>query len=242
MSNARFSILQSKAVSDSQLSDSQFRTLAALGTFGDKNGYCFPSLKTLSALLNKSKPAISRDIKILVQLGYIEITRQHRPDGGYKNNLYRLIFDTKELDPINDTLIPINTDGNTLLTSEVNSLLTPEVNTLTTHINDPINDNKDKNINDNNGIKTAIPEKLNVPEFLDAWRNWEQYRKEIKKKLTPRTIELQLKKLAQYTPEEAAQMIVQSIENGWQGLFPLRGDKADTIKINPMTGRQYHGN
>lgn len=132
MSNARFSILQSKAVNDTKLSNAQFRTLAALGTFGDKDGWCFPKLKTLGAMLGKSKQAVSKDIQALVEFGYVEITPQYREDGSRKNNMYRLVFDTRQ--PHVDTPS----------TPEVDTPSTPEVDALTPHINAPVEVFKEK--------------------------------------------------------------------------------------------------
>ena len=63
MTNARFSILQARAVEDKRISNSQFRTLAALGLYGDKDGWCFPKLKTLATILGKSRQAVNRDLQ-----------------------------------------------------------------------------------------------------------------------------------------------------------------------------------
>lgn len=68
-------------------------------------------------------------------------------------------------------------------------------------------------------VKTQIvlPEWLNV----EAWEAWVVYKKERKQKLTPRTIEMQLKKLGADIPNHVA-MIEQSISNGWTGLFTIK--------------------
>jgi DNA-binding transcriptional ArsR family regulator len=118
MSNARFSITPARAVKDSDLSDSIFRTLAALGIFGDENGWCWPGLKLLSEILNKSKPAVSKDIRLLKEKGYLSVHRRfNNKTGGQQSNHYQIKFDYPPLTP------------------EVNPPLTPEVN----H-NDPVND------------------------------------------------------------------------------------------------------
>jgi DnaD/phage-associated family protein len=150
MSNARFSILQSKAVGDEKISNAQFRTLAALGTFGDKDGWCFPKLKTLSEILKKSKQAISMDLKELENLGYIEIKHQFHEDGSQKFNLYRLIFDIKQpeypeypLTPPEPGLTPpeypLSSEVDGGLSKLLNGGLSSEVDPLTPHINAPFN-------------------------------------------------------------------------------------------------------
>lgn len=135
MSNARFSILQARAVSDTQISNAQFRTLAALGSFGDKDGWCFPNLATLGKMLGKTKQAVSKDIQALEDLGYLEVRKQFRPDGSQKNNLYRLIFDTRQR----------GVDGGKRgveypSTSEVDGGSTSEVDALTPQYNDSFNE------------------------------------------------------------------------------------------------------
>lgn len=73
--------------------------------------------------------------------------------------------------------------------------------------------------------KSKIINKVEVemPDWLDksAWSNWVDYRKEIKKKLTPLMIKQQLILLAE-NKEDHAKIITTSIQNGWTGLFPLK--------------------
>ncbi len=90
---SRFSIVPARAVEDRRLSNAAFRVLAALGTFSDKEGWCWPSMVTLAEMLNTSRQAPQRQIRKLCKLGYIEKSRQHRADGGNTSNRYRLLFD-----------------------------------------------------------------------------------------------------------------------------------------------------
>lgn len=182
MSNARFSILQARAISDKKISDAQFRTLAALGMYADKNGWCFPSLKTLGKDLNKSAQAVGRDTISLRKLGYLQV--KNRYDNKTKarhSNLYRLLFD-------------FNVDDSTLSTSEVDTLSTSEV-----EVNDPSNDpiNKDdiffqankkmdalldmanfpgaKREARVNSILSYLGERLHVNTETKAWREFAKY-------------------------------------------------------------------
>ena len=136
MSNARFSIIQARAVRDERITPAQFRTLCALGIYGNEEGWCFPNLKTLGDDLNKSKQAVSKDIKALVELGYIEVKYQYRDDGSQRGNLYRLIFDV---------------DGGQLNTVDGGQLNT--VDAITPHINAPCNDTNNDKSNDIGGAK-----------------------------------------------------------------------------------------
>ena len=124
MSNARFTILQAKAVRDSRITDSQFRTLAALGMYADEEGWCFPLLSTLGKDLGKSKQAVGRDTIALRKLGYLEVQGRWDENGCRRSSLYRLKFD----------LPPRQPDVDTPSTPEVDTPSTPEVD-----VNDPFN-------------------------------------------------------------------------------------------------------
>jgi len=64
-----------------------------------------------------------------------------------------------------------------------------------------------------------------LPQWLNkkAWTEWVQFRKELRKPLKPTTINRQLKFLEKHE-ENHAQILEQSIQNGWQGLFEGRGE------------------
>jgi len=162
MGNQRLSVIPARAVSDPELSDGAFRTLAALGMFGDRNGWCYPSYATLAQIRGLSKSAIAKHITELVERGYLNI--HHRFDevsGAQRSSLLQIRFDyepdepgagvkktTKESPPrFRGGNPPYTSEVNGGYTSEVNGGYTPEVNPpytlkgerLTSHINAPIN-------------------------------------------------------------------------------------------------------
>ena len=75
---------------------------------------------------------------------------------------------------------------------------------------------------------------LNTPEFLEKWQLWAVYKKERKEKFTDSTQKAQLGKLSKFALENgieyALKVIDQSIENGWQGLFPYKGGKSSNTR------------
>ncbi len=87
----RFSIVPARAVEDRRLGPAPFRVLAALGTFSDKDGWCWPSMTTVATQLSTRRQVVQRHVQELAKLGYIEIQRQRRPDGGSAANRYRLL-------------------------------------------------------------------------------------------------------------------------------------------------------
>lgn len=99
---------------------------------------------------------------------------------------------------------------------------------------------KSKGKNQKGGGGIAIPDvrvKQAVDDFLE-------YRKNIRKPMTDKALELMVKKLKEMTgnPEEQIEILNQSIMNGWQGIFPLsekRGDKGKPANAPPKKN-QFH--
>jgi len=89
----KLSILPARAVDEGILFPAAFKTLAALCIYVNKEGTCYPRLKTLGDRLGVSKQAVSRQIKILVEKGYLVSKSQYRSDGSRAANLYRVIYD-----------------------------------------------------------------------------------------------------------------------------------------------------
>ena len=93
---------------------------------------------------------------------------------------------------------------------------------------------------------TAIDLPFESEEFGEAWNDWVVYRKEKKKKLTPSTIKMQLKKLGSVGELRAIKMIAYSIEKGWEGLFEENISNVTAINVpssqifrKPQTSDQY---
>lgn len=62
------------------------------------------------------------------------------------------------------------------------------------------------------------------PELSKKFLEFEKHRAEIKHKLTPTNRAAIVKKLAKLDPMDAIAQLEQSIENGWQGIFPVKED------------------
>jgi hypothetical protein len=90
--NGRLTIFQSAAIDDQRLGNAAFRVLAALGSYADANGVCFPSQATIAGRLKVSRQAVAKCLAQLESLGYIAVTHQFGPNGAKRNSLYRLNF------------------------------------------------------------------------------------------------------------------------------------------------------
>lgn len=81
-----------------------------------------------------------------------------------------------------------------------------------------------------------IPTALHAPEFVTAWRRWIEIRKGMKKpKSWPALFNSQLEWLAQFGPRVAAEILNQSVRNGWQGLFPPKVNGSQIPMATPQT-------
>jgi len=108
----------------------------------------------------------------------------------------------------------------------------PNENQTKTNNNDN-NDNNEKN----KGKRTASKKPVALPflskSFSKTWSEWQSYRKEIKKPLTPTAITKQLNQLKKMGEDNATESIEKSISNGWTGLFEI-----DKKGINQRTPSQ----
>ncbi len=69
-----------------------------------------------------------------------------------------------------------------------------------------------------------LPPALDTPEFREAWDEWKQHRKELKKPLTPTASRRLLLKLEGWGADRSVAAIINSIENSWQGIFEPKAD------------------
>lgn len=172
---------------------------------------CNASIETIATELNMGRQTVIRHIKVLVKNGYI---KDHTPDKRNKPHTYsitkkafiEIIVEAKEGVPEKDTKTTKVYQSGTVGVPEKHSDCTREVLEETTK----------------KQYKKEIPDELNTETFLVAWEEWKQYRKEMRKPLKPTTIKRQLARLKKLPAETAAAMLVQSIENQWQGIFELK--------------------
>lgn len=75
-----------------------FAVLAALATFADDGGLCWPSQSTLAAKLKRSRPTINRIIQGLSDLGLVSVEHRRGRDGARLSCLYRLRFTPADAD------------------------------------------------------------------------------------------------------------------------------------------------
>lgn len=90
--------------------------------------------------------------------------------------------------------------------------------------------------------KTApLPGDLNTPRFRDAWTKWWTYRRERRlAAYKPTTIEQRLREFLEMGEANAAEAILHSIANGYQGVFPPKPTAASKQAQAPERWSQVY--
>lgn len=186
----------------------------------DENGRCFPSYSKIAECGGMSPATAKRRVKALESEGFIVKTKRSKESGGYTSNEYQIML-------VDETPCITETQGGSITEtpplSPSDTTLVSERPTNYTQVTTP---NKLKVLEGNLPAIIETKGQEISTEFIDqnAWSEWEQYRKEKKKTLTPTTIKKQIAFLNEHRADHAA-IIEQSIRNGWTGLFEIKGDR-----------------
>ena len=88
-------------------------------------------------------------------------------------------------------------------------------------------------------IPVVVVSSVEMPQWLNpkAWLYWCEYRTEIKKKMTAKTMQMQINFLSKHQADHT-EIIKRSIMNGWQGLFEI---KKETKSFTPGFGNSRQG-
>jgi predicted transcriptional regulator len=104
MSEQRFSAVAHDAVFDRRLSATDIRVLAALGTFTNKAGWCYPKQKTIAERIGVARTTVTAAINNLVACGWVEKQARTGDAGGKISCLYRVKLDVSPDDIAKDTM------------------------------------------------------------------------------------------------------------------------------------------
>ena len=88
-------------------------------------------------------------------------------------------------------------------------------------------------------IIADIPETFRTDKFIEVWRMWDTFRKELRKPLTKTSKAQQFKMLSDHNVDTAIKIVEQSIRNGWQGLFELKTNGKQAEEIAQDNGDKY---
>lgn len=98
------------------------------------------------------------------------------------------------------------------------------------------NKNVKKGKNEESKKGVPIPAALQNENFLQAWRDFKEHRRQMRNSMTPLAQEKMLKKLDGSSVETAIAMLEQSIINGWTGVFEPNSNKRPGGQANLNRG------
>lgn len=221
--------------------------LVKLADNANDDGVCWPSYDHIAEMCEMSRRTVIRHIADLEKMGLISIRTRKGSEGRNKSNFYQLNFNGDNLTP------PSDKQGKSVVTNDHpdGDRMTPEP------VNEPVKEPINKTNTKKDSLEGSLildgeyPEELN----LTAWGEWLNYRRMVLKKSykSDRSERNGISKLLEIAGSDLVlqqKIIDQSIDEDWQGLFPLktqqqRQGRRSVTQVEQysenMDTSQYHG-
>lgn len=211
-----FAVIPANVRYDKNLSSSEKLFYAEIAALAQKDGRCWASRRYFADLYDVDEKTISRWTTKLAENGYIEVrVIRNAQNAILRRNITLKVFNTprdknvptwgqKCPDPTDKNVPDNNTSNNNKKVSKKQSAKPVE------------------------NFDSIIENSTESPELRDSLIEFVKFRKLIKKPMTNKALELiisKLKKLGQ-SDRERVEIINQSIERGWSGVFALKDDEA----------------
>ena len=90
---SKFGVVPTLAILDKSITHAELRVFSLLCSYADKNGYCYPSQKTLAEQLGIAREGMNRHIRSLEKTGWIKSVQRFRADGSKRSKLYSILYD-----------------------------------------------------------------------------------------------------------------------------------------------------
>ena len=212
-------MIQGWMVTELELKGNELMIFAIIHGFSQDGETRFTGgLQYLADWTNSTKQGISKNLKSLVNKGYI--AKEEKIINGVKFCEY---YATKFNEVLNKVELGMQQS------------LTPMQQSLTGGIKQSLTNNEDNIINKNINNISNIDKKDYYPldeKLNDAFKDFIQYRKKIRKPMTPRAIKLIMSKLDELSSDNDVkiQILNQSIMNAWTGVYPLKSDSKNPVK------------
>lgn len=191
--------------------------LIALADNANDEGVCWPSLDYIAKKCDLSRQGVLSQIEKLVESKFLRVERSP----GRARNIYHVMqpqLSTALTDKQKSTVNAVTQLSTALTVTTVNGV---DTNRKPSKKEPPI-------------ISVSIPLSLNTPEFLKAWDDWINQRRQIKTPFTQRAAELQIDDLEKWGVEKSIESIRYSIMGGYKGLFEPRDSKNNGKQKQPI--------
>lgn len=210
----------------SQHAGTELLMLLALADHSDDDGYSYPSVSKLAKKCRMQPRNANYILKALQKGGELQVQPNKGPNG---TNRYRIV-----LSALQGAAGVQSTAG-----------VQPIAPTPAMECANPLQRTADKpSMNHQETSKAARKRAatfdagaIQLPEWLprSVWAEWVADRRERRKPISSRAAGQQLKRLAEYRDQghDVARVIEHSIANGYQGLFPPKGDARNDGQVWP---------
>ncbi len=235
-----------------QLAEIELKVLLVFLRHADEKGVAFPGPALIASKVGCSDRAVYKALASLGKKGFI---RTVAPGGGRKNIAHRQVTITRNPAPENTE--QGNTEQANSVSGSTETLnggsLNPE-RPFTKTLNElvqtkiPLNNTEKIPLTTQGGCAASvkvgkktksaqtmpdIPASLNTPEFIQAWNEWQQYRRGIRHPLTPTSARQQLSDFVRCGVSESIERIRTAIGNSWIGVnFPQKTQGAPNGSSN----------
>ena len=193
-------------------------------------GYCYATNKYFAALYGVAKNTIRRYIQHLKEQGYIQVVME-----GSERRIYQVLAAP---DLPNDTPPKNERGAHPVSGAPKNERVPAQKWAGNPPKNERKNNTRDNNINNNTGARARgragakeidLESRFKSPDVVDAFRDYVEFRQHGRHPMTDRAVELAcstLERLASTVPAEhrdayMIDILHQSIERGWEGLFKV---------------------
>lgn len=177
------------------LSQSETLVLLAIADRADEHGRCWPSIEGIAERARVTPRSVQRIMRELEARGFVEIDQ-----GGGRGNTNHYLINVEHLK--GDIASPIKKGD-----ASAQETLTP------------VAEKGDTAMSPESSVTVIEPSGLN----RQAWKAWVGYRKTKKLRYTPDGALRQMQWLSRYTQDQQGQIVEQSVRQGYQGLFELKG-------------------
>ena len=199
------------------------------------NGYCYASNSYFAELYSTSKLSITRWISNLNKKGYIRVEMIY--EEGTKNIKERRLYINDLSSKMN---IPIfKNDDTPIIKNDDTPIIKNDEDNNTSINNTSINNKKNIKKKDREFLE-VIESYTTNDNLVKTLVDYIDHRKEIKSPMTLRAFKMILNKLDKFTSldTEKIEILNQSIENGWKGIFELK--KNNQFNQNRQSGQGFN--
>lgn len=203
-------VITTELLLDKRVSPNAKLVFGVIANLSNQRGYCFASNEYIGELIESHAGSVSRYIHELIEFDYLIRFDEVTATGKQR----RLYINKSVKESLTEVLRPPKQNCEDPLNRSVNH------NNIRLILKDEYS-----KINNTRG-----EEKIEILEFEDdesneAWKQWIDYRKSMRKPVRGQTKDRQLRLLRSLTGQERVATINQSITQGWTGLFEVKSYK-----------------